>query len=184
MSDINTSDPFALLSLPEELIIYVLTFVDFPVGIVACLVINRRLAEVIAKSALLQYIICLRRYGAQDNYLLHNELSLVDRCRMLKSREDSWMRFKPSAIRRVKLPEMPSGIYDLTGAHYLFGQTNRKGMRLLRLPRVGLPDSDTDGQWSRISHNVPMIDIGLALNEHDLCAIIDLYVPYLCLIVV
>jgi F-box domain len=167
-----------LLTLPTELLIHTLTFLPLP-DLLSCKRVNRFIHSVVAQSVLLQYVIEAKAAGVEDNP--RSTLTVSDRLALLRRREAAWAKFKINFhIRMPPLGQRPSGIYDLTGGVYLQGQaasSQTAGQQITTaLNYVHLPSESQDTSWSKISICRDIVDIGLAMQEHNLIAVVTAYV--------
>jgi hypothetical protein len=106
-------------------------------------------------------------------------LSYPDRLRMLEQRERTWAMLDFRKSTQVCVPFKSTGIYDFTGGAFLLG-TRRDSAS--RRPTVGysyifLPSlSDSDNaqhqalEWRGVNLGIQILDVGLAVHEHDLIA--------------
>ena len=168
----------ALLTLPIELLIHTLTFLPLP-DILSCQRVNQFIYNVVAQSVLLQYVIEAKAACVEDNP--RSTLTVSDRLALLRRREAAWAKFKFNFhIRLPPLGQRPSGIYDLTGGVYLQGQaasSQNAGQQITTaLNYMHLPSESRDTSWSKISICREIVDIGLAMQEHNLIAVVTAYV--------
>ncbi|KAF9804393.1 hypothetical protein IEO21_09405 [Rhodonia placenta] len=172
------------VNLPPELLAYILAYLPLP-GLAACLSVNRRLHDIIVSDVLLQYIVELRAAGVENNSSPSCRLTIADRLRMLRQREQAWECLEFGRITSIPVKHNPSGIYDLTGGLFLLGESRsptRTGTDALHFVRLlsAISDSEesegeyiaADAKWSRIDLGAHIVDIGLAVQEHDLIAIV------------
>src|ERR1700722_10435661 len=160
-----------LLTLPTELIIYVLSYLPIA-DILACQRLNRLFDCVVRQSVLLRYAIETKVAGVVDNP--HAPLVLSERLENLRSREDAWASFTIKFRSLIPVPHVPSGIYDLTGGIYLLGNALvfdrlfTTAMSFLQLPS----SPHVSPAWTRICVNHDIVDIGLAEQEHNLIGVL------------
>jgi hypothetical protein len=163
------------LELPGELLIQILS--QLTLGeLLSCKCVNRLLNEIVEESVVLQYVIETEAAGVRDNPRSH--LATAERLDRLRRREDAMTRFRISHIRTVPVQIPTSGIYDLSGGVYLLGtaaphdRSVTTGINCLRFQTI----AETP-EWSEIKIGFEktgrrIIDIGLALQEHDLIALV------------
>jgi hypothetical protein len=165
-----------LLNLPEELIIHILSYLSLR-DLVASLHSTPLLHAIFAHSAVLQYTLQCQIAGVEDNPA--SSLTVSERFKRLQKREIAWSNFTPDYRKTIEVPHHPSGIYDLTGGIYLLGDNLAPGEGTNAVNYVVLPGAnpnEAETKWPRIDVGRDIIDIGLALQEHDLIALITKYV--------
>lgn len=173
----------SLLDLPPELLIDILCFLPYHT-LFACSGTNRLLNELVASSPRVQYHLHAHIAGIRpDSTTNTSSLTLPDRLKLLKSREESWRTLHYSGTTSIPIPHNVSSIYDLTAGIYLLGEALRTEQRglMARIERtravryVRLPSLPMDGallEWSRIDVGEEVVDIGLNVVELDLIAIL------------
>ena len=174
--------PAPLLTLPTELIVRILSYLECP-ALLTFRRISRCFRAIIDADTSLQYDIELFAAGALHNPTAGSRYSLADCLRLLKEREHAWQHLKFSPGVEIHVPHAPSSIYDLTGGIFLLGESYSP-----RLPnwrptdatrhidlRAALLSSNADvldDLWRRIDVQSKIMDVGIAAQEHDLVAII------------
>ena len=137
------------------------------------------LLDVVKSTAALQYIIELHVAGRIDNYA--STLVPGERLRILHKKEWAWRNVDLSDRTVLPLRHNPSGIYDLTGGVLLLGErshsegtTGTESVHTVRLRSAfkDQPTSQANRLWSHLDLGKPVIDVGLAILEHDLIAIV------------
>ncbi|KAL1941516.1 hypothetical protein VTO73DRAFT_6955 [Trametes versicolor] len=167
-----------LLGLPDELLVQIASYL----ALYELLFLQQtcsRWQEVVRSSAALQYAIELSVAGMIDNPA--SRLVPGERLRILERKEKAWRVLDMSDRRSLTLSHRPSGIYDLTGGTLLLGERhNGEGyagtdaVHTINLHAAALEDGvRTNGpSWSNIDLGKQVIDVGLAIQEHDLMAIV------------
>lgn len=158
-----------LLDLPTELIVKILLYIS-PHDLVACQLTGKFLRCIVQTSLQLQYASALEVAGVENN--LRSTLGLAEKLELLNAREEAWLHPAPNFTKDVRVNHVTSGIYDLTGGVYLLGNTSQRSVHYCVLPSS---QSDTV-DWKAIKVDRSLIDIGLAIEEHNLIAIITTYV--------
>ncbi|KAL6299410.1 hypothetical protein BKA93DRAFT_829888 [Sparassis latifolia] len=166
------------LELPSELIVVILSFLPLS-DLVACRRTNKLLDSTIESSVVLQYLIELQVAGAVDNP--SSSLPVSDRLRVLKARESAWEQIECTNVTSIRVDFNPSSIYDLTGGVFLLGESlyepfartfrETDALRWLRLSRAS-GDKPTLSPWFKIDLEASILDVGLAVEEHDLIAVV------------
>ena len=162
----------ALLDLPDELIIQILSYLNHH-DLIACQLSNSVLYTSIKSSVLLQFQIALSTFKATDNPSC--PLSMSERLQALKGSEDAWTFLRKDFNRRIAVNFEVSGIYDLTGGVFLLGNQSRTALHYIKLPS----SIDDDVEWNKIqldSGEGTIIDMGFCLHEHDLLAVVTTWV--------
>ncbi|KAA1474117.1 hypothetical protein DENSPDRAFT_313633 [Dentipellis sp. KUC8613] len=170
---------YQLANLPPELLIKVFSNLFFR-DILHCQACCQQFRTLVEQSGQLQYIIQADTSGVDEGSLSGS--SFGDRLRVLQRREQGWHDFKYRATVSVPVNFFSSGIYDLTGGAFLLGTRPSFGS-----PRttsgfsyLPLPSLDADGRcpgpeainWKHVDLGEQIIDVGLAVREHDLIAVL------------
>lgn len=169
-----------LLDFPPELFTRILLFLPLA-DLAVCRRISCSVNDLIHSSVELQYSIELEAAGAEETSPWH--LVLADRLHLLKAREAAWRSLAFSRVTTIPVFHLPSSIYGLTSGVFLLGETSAsRGTALLKhtdaLQIARLPSFQDSGTsksppvWSKIALDASVIDIGLAVQEHDLIAVV------------
>ncbi|KAF8880289.1 hypothetical protein BD779DRAFT_1675987 [Infundibulicybe gibba] len=157
--------PNLLLDLPVEILTNALSFLPGH-DLETCKLVNRHVRNIIGDSARLRYIIALDDACVEDNP--YNNTSIPDKLQALTRRELSWRKLQPNFSQSITVEHLPSGIYDLTNGVYFLGALDNLSLYYLDLPAQ--PSQTLT--WSRIDVEHKIVDMGLAIHESDLVAII------------
>lgn len=173
MDILNDTTP--LQDLPVELILRILSFLNLP-GLIATRSTSRLFYQIIDTSVLLQYIMSMQAYGVEDN--AESTLNVAERLDRLRKHEDAWSNLKIAFTKTIDVHNPTSGIYDLTSGVYLLGEGSRYHRRLTTAVHwLQLPSSlHEEPKWNKIDVGAKIVDIGLAIREHDLIAVVTSYV--------
>ncbi|OCH87066.1 hypothetical protein OBBRIDRAFT_782191 [Obba rivulosa] len=162
-----------LLHLPPELLIRILSYLDY-VAIITCQQTCRLFRDLVATSSLLQYLIELGIAAYEDNP--SSTVPLVDRLRLLKATQRAWNSLDFGPPRAIRVPFNPSSIYDLSAEVFLLGETQSTSqfpgtdaVRFIFLDQPGMTDTPP---WRSVDLQQKIIDVGLAVHEHDLMALV------------
>jgi len=78
---------------------------------------------------------------------------------------------------QVCVPFDSTGIYDFTGGAFLLGRrlnsASRRptvGYSYVSLPSFSEEENQKEVQWMGLNLGIPILDVGLAVHEHDLIA--------------
>ncbi|TFK68369.1 hypothetical protein BDN72DRAFT_841846 [Pluteus cervinus] len=160
------------LDLPTELQIYILSLLPF-----SCLptlkLVSHSFQDLIQNAVILEYHQACFQAGMVPNP--HCPLPISERLNTLREREDAWSHLSIDFTKMMMVPRAPSGIYDLTGGVYLLGTAERKSLMVLRLPSTQAEANAL--QWEVLDVGEPFIDIGLAVQEHDLVGVLTKTTP-------
>ena len=159
----------ALLDLPNELIIQILSHLTHHQDLITCQLSNSTLYTTIKASVLLQLQIALSTFKVTDNP--SSPLSVSERLQVLKGSEDAWTLLREDFKRRIAVDFEVSGIYDLTGGVFLLGNASRTALHYIKLPS----SIEDDVEWKKINldpEEGTIIDMGFCLHEHDLLAVV------------
>ncbi|KAJ7192325.1 hypothetical protein GGX14DRAFT_595855 [Mycena pura] len=165
-----------LLTLPSELILACLAHLPFS-DLTSCLKVgNRFLRDIILTSVLIRYRLELERYGVEETAALTSHLVISDRIQELRNREANWLNFTPRSRYTISVDFKTTSIYDLVSDVYLVGDTADPTTGLCKALKYIHTSGTETPQWNRIDIGKPIIDFGLALEEHDLLAAVT-YTP-------
>jgi hypothetical protein len=168
MSTDVTRDTMALLDLPNELIVQILSHLTGK-DLRTCQISNSALYTAINASVLLQYKIALSSSKATDNP--SSSLSVLERLKALKGSEEAWTFLRKDFTRTIPVKFEVSCIYDLSGGVFLLGDLSRNALHYIKLPTA----IDDDVEWKKILLDPcegSIIDMGFCLYEHDLLTVV------------
>ncbi|KAH8989922.1 hypothetical protein EDB86DRAFT_2941489 [Lactarius hatsudake] len=161
-----------LLDIPPELIVSIILCLS-PHDIMSCQGTCRTLCGV-CKHTALRYLVELERHGVSDD--LRPGISYPERLLLLQRREEAWANIDFRKSVQVTVPFESTGIYDFTGGAFLLGtrlhSTSRRptiGYSYLTPPSLSSID-DQKLKWQEISLGIQIMDVGMAVHEHDLIA--------------
>ena len=162
-------------ALPVEILVRIFSFLDLR-DLLRLDVVDRLHHTLIHDTPELLYQVCLYEQGLQDEPSKHN---LLEKLRLLDKRAESLNHIDDLYRTRVKVAHRPSNIYDLSNGVYILGdslntQTARvtKALRYLELFPASNGPQTHDHLWPHFTMGANIVDIGLALQEHDLLAAI------------
>ena len=112
--------------------------------------------------------------GVSDD--LRPGLCYSDCLRILERRDKAWAMLDFSNSSRIHVPFDSTGMYELTGGTLLLGtrmcagdhQTSA-GYSYVSLPSLSV-EQDQKLQWIERDVGIHVLDVGLAVHEHDLIA--------------
>lgn len=162
----------SLLDIPPELIVSIILYLS-PHDIISCQRTCRKLCDVCNDTAL-RYLVQMERSGVSDD--LRPGISYPDRLLLLQRRE-AWANLDFHKNVQVTVPFESTGIYDFTGGAFLLGtrlhSTSRRptiGYSYVTLPSLTSTTEDPKLKWRGLSVGIQILDVGLAVHEHDLIA--------------
>lgn len=163
----------SLLHIPPELISCILQYLSSH-DIMSCQRTCRTLNNLCNESHL-RYLVQLERSGVSDD--LRPGLCYSDRLRLLERREEAWATLDFREAVQVCVPFDSTGIYDFTGGAFLLGtrlySASRRptiGYSYVSLPSFSEEEPDQELQWKGLNLGIQILDVGLAVHEHDLIA--------------
>ena len=163
----------ALTSLPPELISCILQYLS-PHDIISCRRTCRTLYN-LCNDSKLRYVVQMERCGVNDD--LRPGLCYPDRLRILERREKAWEILDFQKPIQVCVPFDSTGIYDFTGGAFLLGtrlySASRRptvGYSYVSLPSFSEEENQQEVQWMGLNFGMQILDVGLAVHEHDLIA--------------
>ena len=158
------------LDFPPELVERVLSFLSAK-DIFSSLLTCKALHRVVDSSPILQLILETNLAGVNDNP--YSELSITERLQRLRLREKNWNSFTFGARSKIPIEHNASTIYEVEANRYFLGDASHFGKTsTVAMNSVYLPESSEKKVWNRVDVGRTIIDIGLALEEHDLLAIV------------
>jgi hypothetical protein len=138
------------------------------------------LYDIICNNSALRYLVQMERFGVTDD--VRPGLSYPERLDLLEKREEAWEALDFRKSIRITVPFHSTSIYDFTGGAFLLGTrlhgTSRRptaGYSYIPLPSL----SDTQDQilkWVKLDLGVQILDVGMAVHEHDLIAALTMCV--------
>ncbi|KAH6910643.1 hypothetical protein BKA70DRAFT_1370960 [Coprinopsis sp. MPI-PUGE-AT-0042] len=149
-----------LLSLPPELLIAILRNLPL-VDVYRCEGVCTSLRTIIKASSDLQYAIALEAECYDD---VPSAVGFSEKLERLRRGTEAWRRQKTAFVKDIEVKHNVSGIYDLAGGVYLLGDISKHSMFWLRLPER----EEDEVIWNSFKVPESIIDIGLAIDEHDL----------------
>ena len=163
----------SLLHIPPELISCILQYLS-PTDIISCRRTCRTLHSLCNESHL-RYLVQMERSGVIDD--LRPGLCYSDRVGILERREEAWAILDFRSPIQVCVPFDSTGIYDFTGGAFLLGtrlySASRRptiGYSYVSLPSLSEEEEDKELQWMGLNLGIQILDVGLAVHEHDLIA--------------
>lgn len=160
-----------LLDIPSEVIGYILLKLSAH-DVISCQRTCRTLCNLVRSNSALRYLIQLERFGAIDD--MRPGLSYPERLDLLERREEAWAMLDFCRSVHITVPFNSTSIYDFTGGAFLlgtrFGASRRPaGYSYIPLPSLSDPP-DQKLNWIELGLGVQILDVGLAVQEHDLIA--------------
>ena len=162
----------SLLHIPPELIGCILQYLS-PIDIISSRRTCRTLYH-LCNDSHLRYLVQMQRSGVSDD--LRPGLCYSDRLQILERREEAWATLDFREPVQVRVPFDSTGIYDFTGGAFLLGTRLYSASRrpTIGYSYVSLPSlsegKDEELQWMGLNLGIQILDVGLAVHEHDLIA--------------
>ena len=168
----------SLLHFPPELMTRILLYLS-PLDIISCGRTCRILYD-LCNDSTLRYLVQMERCAVSDD--MSPGLSYPERLHILEKREEAWASLDFRRSVEVCIPFNPSGYYDFTDGMFLLGTGHDCGSRHLTvgyscitLPSLADPQ-DQNLEWKGNSPETQILDVGLAVEEHDLIAAVTAWV--------
>ena len=164
--------PLTLIDIPPELIVSIILYLS-PHDIVSCQRTCRTLCNV-SRDTALRYLVQMERFGVSDG--LRPGISYPERLLLLQRREEAWTNLDFRKFVQVTVPFESTGIYDFTGGAFLLGTRLHSASRrpTIGYSYVTLPSlqgaEDQKLMWRDLSLGIQILDVGMAVHEHDLIA--------------
>ena len=163
----------SLFHIPPELIFHTLRYLS-PKDIISC----RRTCRTMygfCNDPYLRYVVQMERCGVTDD--LGPGLCYSDRLRILERCEKAWEVLDFRKPVQVCSPFDSTAMYDLTGGAFLLGKSLSENHRLtvgysyISLPSFSEEKDQKEAQWMGFDlGGIQILDVGLAVHEHDLIA--------------
>ena len=170
-----------LLHIPPELVTHILLYLS-PHDIISCGRTCRMLYDLCSYPAL-RYIVQMERCAVIDD--MRPGLGYLERLRILKDWEEAWATLDFRRSVQISTPFKPTSIYDFTGGALLLGTgttLDHEGPDTVGYAYITLPSlSDMQGEkleWrlGRCSIETKILELGLAIPEHDLIVVLTVCV--------
>ena len=169
----SASRPISLLDFPPELITHTLLYLS-PLDIISCQRTCRLLYDLCSNSTF-RYVIKMERSAVSDD--MSPGLSYPERLRMLEKREEAWATLNFHKSVNIPTPfNRSGGHWSFSGGVLLLG-TGLEGeihRRTVGYSYVNLPSlfdvQDQKFEWKWHNFESQVIDIELAVHEHDMIA--------------
>ncbi|KAF7327359.1 hypothetical protein MKEN_00313500 [Mycena kentingensis (nom. inval.)] len=166
-----------LLDLAPELVLACVDALDDFADIRSLLRVgNRHLHALLTSSIAVRYRAYLDHAKLQENSHVLSTTLLADRLDAAKGTMTRWMSFNPISRHTITVDFASSGIYDLCGDYYFLGDAPQADTGISNSLRF-IATSDPDAEWQVIDVGKPIIDFGLAIEEHDLIAVVTCATP-------
>jgi hypothetical protein len=114
----------------------------------------------------------MERCAVSDD--LRPGLGYLERLRILEKREEAWAKLDFHSSLQVSVPFDPTDAYEFSGGAFFLGtrhsHTNDEptvGYSYISLPSIS---DDKEVEWKGFDLGIPILNIGLAVHEHDLIA--------------
>ena len=164
--------PVSLLHIPLELVTRILLYLT-PHDIISCRRTCRMFHDLCSCPSL-RYLVQMERCAMSDE--MRSGLSYPERLRILENREEAWATLDFRRTVQVSVPFHSTGTYDLTGGAFLLGtrpfcadHLSTVGYSYLSLPSLS---EDKEVEWRGFNIGIPILDVGLAVHEHDLIGVL------------
>ena len=164
--------PMSLLRFPPELMTHIFLYLS-PFDIISCGRTCRMLYD-LCNDSTLRYLVQMERCAVSDD--ISPGLSYPERLRILEKREEAWAMLDFRRSVKVFIPFNPSSRYEFTGGTFLLGTTldcesrdYTVGYSYVTLPSLS-DAQDQNLEWKLCTLQTQILDVGLAVDEHDLIA--------------
>ena len=161
-----------LLHIPPELIIHILQYLSLK-DIISCRRTCRTMYNV-CNDPFLRYLVQMECCGVSDD--IRPGLCYPDRLRILEKRDKAWGMLNFSNSLEVHVPFDSTGLHELAGGALLLGarmcardRRTSVGYSYVSLPSLSV-EQDPKIQWIERDFGIQVLDVGLAVYEHDLIA--------------
>jgi len=160
----------SLFHIPPELLIRFLLYLS-PHDIISCRRTCRMLYDM-CNEPVLRYLVQMERCAVNDDML--PGLGYFERLRILEEREEAWATLNFRRSVQVSVPFDPTDTYDFTGGAFLLGTraSLENDQPTFGHSYVSLPSLSEDRkvEWKGFNLGISILDVGLAVHEHDLIA--------------
>jgi len=162
----------SLLRIPPELVVQILLYLS-PNDIISCKRTCRMLYD-IGGVPVLRYLVQMERCAVSDD--MRPGLGYLERFRILEKREEAWATLNFRRSVQISVPFESTGLYDFNGGAFLLGRRLdwARHEPTVWCSYVSLPSlldaQDQKFEWKGLYLETQILDIGLAVHEHDLIA--------------
>jgi hypothetical protein len=118
----------------------------------------------------LRYLIQMERCAVSDD--MRPGLGYLERLRILEKREEAWATLNFRSPLQVYVPFDQIDTYEITGGAFFLGTRHSYandeptvGYSYTSLPSIS---DDKTMEWKGFNLGIPILNIGVAANEHDL----------------
>ena len=174
------------LHIPPELMVRILLYLS-PHDIISCKRTCCMLYDMCSEPVL-HYLIQMERCAVSDD--MRPGLGYLERLRILEKREEAWATLDFRSSLQVSVPFDPTDTYNITGGAFFLGtrhsHANNEPTLAVGYSYISLPSISDDKkvEWKGFNLGIPILDIGLAVHEHDLIAAVTSCVILAFLIIV
>jgi hypothetical protein len=157
------------LHIPPELMIRILLYLS-PHDIISCKRTCRMLYDM-CNEPVLRYLIQMERCAVGDD--MRPGLGYIERLRILEKREEAWATLNFRSSLQVSVPFDPADTYNISGGAFFLGTRHSHANELtVGYSYISLPSISDDEkvEWKGFKFRIPILNIGLAVHEHDLIA--------------
>jgi len=162
----------SLFHIPPELMTRILLYIS-PHDIISCARTCRTLYDM-CSVPLLRYLVQMERCAVSDD--MRPGLGYLDRLQILEKREEAWAMLDFRRSVQVSVPFKSTGLYEFTGGAFLLGTTLNDvshgpmvGYSYITLPSFS-DIQDQKLEWNGLNLETQILDVGLAVHEHNLIA--------------
>ena len=176
----DTLAALSLLDIPPELIVSIILYLSLH-DIISCQRTCHKLRDV-CNDAALRYLVQMERSGVSDD--LRPGISYSERLLLLQRREEAWANLDFHKNMHVTVPFESTGTFDFTGGTFLLGTRPHSinSQSTIGYSHVTLPSLTSTGdqklKWEGLRMGIQIVDVGLAVHEHDLIAVLTACVSF------
>ncbi|KAF9481520.1 hypothetical protein BDN70DRAFT_876157 [Pholiota conissans] len=167
--------PTQILDIAPEILIKILKNLHF-IDILSCAQTCQTMSEIIRSSLELDYYKHLHVAGLLDNPRCY--LPLSERLGRLKEREQRWNAFEYKTNSVYPVPHNTSNLFEISPSTIVMGialdngKPGTKGLQTAQLATLDTDQGDIPLAWKDFKSQADILEIGVAIEEHDLIACI------------
>ena len=175
---LGASPSISLLNFPPELITRIFLYLS-PLDIISC----GRTCQILyglCNDSALRYLVQMERCSVSED--MSPGMPYSERLRLLEEREDAWAMLKFRKSMQASVPFASTGTYDLDGGAFFLStrldctsDQTTMGYSYLALPSLSNAQH-YKLDWKEFNVEAEMLDFGPAVHEHDLIAVLTVYV--------
>jgi hypothetical protein len=182
----QTTTPCDVISVDEDLAARPISFLDFPPEIVARILLSLSPLDIIScrltcrilydlcNDSIFRYLVQMERSAVSDD--MDPGLPYPTRLRILEKREEAWAMLNFHRSVNIPISSDRSGHWAFTGGALLLGTAHERHRYTVGHTYIALPslfdEQDQKFEWKRHDYETEVLQIELAVQEHDMITVL------------